>query len=73
MIRRVRRDEKALVTNLVHELADLAASEIDANAASALMRSWRSLHGFMAIGMVLSVTVHIAVAWMYGYRWIWSR
>jgi hypothetical protein len=73
MIRRVGRDERPLIQSLIHELADLAAAEIDSSAASALMRSWRSLHGFMAIGMVLSVSVHIGVAWLYGYRWIWSR
>lgn len=58
---------------LVLELAELAAREIDAHAGAALVRSWRSLHGFMAILMVLCVVVHIAVAWFYGYRWIFSR
>ena len=64
--------EQERVVDLVTELMDLAASEIDSNAGAALMRSWRSIHGFMAILMVLSVTVHIWVAWMYGYRWIFS-
>jgi hypothetical protein len=72
LIRKIRQDEHALVRNLVHELSDLAAAEVDANAGAALMRSWRSLHGFMAILMVLSVAVHVAVAWFYGYRWILS-
>jgi hypothetical protein len=64
--------EHERIVDLVTELMDLAASEIDSNAGTALMRSWRSIHGFMAILMVLSVTVHIWVAWMYGYRWIFS-
>ncbi|MBX3226562.1 MAG: hypothetical protein KIT84_32115 [Labilithrix sp.] len=64
--------ERERVVDLVAELGDLAASEIDSNAGAALMRSWRSVHGFMAILMVLSVTVHIWVAWAYGYRWIFS-
>lgn len=64
--------ERERVSDLVAEIADLAASEIDSNAGAALMRSWRSLHGFMAILLVISVTVHIWVAWAYGYRWIWS-
>jgi hypothetical protein len=64
--------ERERVIDLVTEIADLAASEIDSNAGAALMRSWRGIHGFMAILMVLSVTVHIWVAWMYGYRWIFS-
>jgi hypothetical protein len=67
------KEERGLIRTLVLELADLAASEVDANAASALMRSWRSLHGFMAILMVLSVAVHVAVAWFYGYRWIFAK
>ena len=64
--------EHERVIDLVTEMMDLAASEIDSNAGAALMRSWRGIHGFMAILMVLSVTVHIWVAWMYGYRWIFS-
>ena len=32
---------------------------IDSNAGAALVRSWRGIHGFMAIPMVLSVTVHL--------------
>lgn len=69
----VAKSERALVRHLINELSDLAAAEIDANAGAALMRSWRSLHGFMALLMVLTVTVHVAVAWFYGYRWIFSR
>jgi hypothetical protein len=64
--------ERERVIDLVTEIGDLAASEIDSNAGAALMRSWRGIHGFMAILMVLSVTVHIWVAWIYGYRWIFS-
>jgi hypothetical protein len=65
--------EREKVLDLIAEIADLAASEIDSNAGAALMRSWRSIHGFMAILMVLSVTVHVWVAWLYGYRWIFSQ
>jgi len=42
-------------------------------AASALLRSWRSLHRFLAIMMMTTVVVHIATAWQLGYRWIWSQ
>ena len=65
--------DRALARALVAELAVLAAAEVDANAGSALMRSWRSLHRFLALLMVVSVTVHIGVAWFYGFRWIFSR
>jgi hypothetical protein len=36
------------------------------------MRSWRGFHRFAAILMILLVSVHIAVAWVFGYRWIFS-
>ncbi len=40
--------------------------------ARAILRSWRGMHLFFAILMLLSVVFHIGVAWHYGYRWIWS-
>lgn len=64
--------DPTLARALVAELAVLAAGEIDANAGTALMRSWRSLHRFLALLMIVSVTVHIGVAWFYGFRWIFS-
>jgi hypothetical protein len=67
------RKERRVMRDLVSELSDLAAREVDTHAAAALMRSWRSLHGFMAILMVLCVVVHIGVAWVYGYRWMLSE
>ena len=42
------------------------------HAGAALMRSWRSLHRFLAILMIVSVSVHIGVAWFYGFRWIFE-
>ena len=54
------------------ELGDLAAAEVDTHAGAALMRSWRSLHRFLAILMIVSVSVHIGVAWFYGFRWIFE-
>lgn len=69
----LRKKQRGIIRDLVHELADLAAKEVDTNATVALMRSWRSLHGFMAILMVLCVVVHIGVAWVYGYRWVLSK
>jgi hypothetical protein len=41
--------------------------------ASVLLRSWRSLHLFFAILMLLTVVFHIGAAWYYGYRWFWSE
>jgi hypothetical protein len=70
LVRALALKDPKLVRALVAELAELAASEVDANAGAAVMRSWRSLHRFLAILMLLSVSVHIAVAWYYGFRWI---
>ncbi len=58
------------VRALIEELGQLAASEVDTHAGGAVMRSWRSIHRFLALLMVLSVSVHIGVAWYYGFRWI---
>jgi hypothetical protein len=62
-----------LAADLAAELGELAAAEIDTLAGSSLMRTWRSLHHFLALLMIVSVTVHIAVAWVYGFRWIFSQ
>jgi hypothetical protein len=61
-----------LARSFVAELADLAAAEVDTHAGSALIRSWRSLHRFLALLMLVSVSVHIGVAWYYGFRWIFE-
>jgi hypothetical protein len=63
-------NEPDYARDLLAELEDLAASEVDMHAGAALLRSWRSLHRFLAILMIVSVSVHIAVAWYYGFRWI---
>ena len=58
---------------LVTETVSLAVQEVRSVAATALLRTWRSLHRFLAIMMMTTVFVHIATAWSYGYRWIWSQ
>jgi hypothetical protein len=70
LFRVVARNDAALARDLVDELGDLAAAEVDTHAGRAVMGSWRSLHRFLAILMLVSVSVHIAVAWYYGFRWI---
>jgi dihydropyrimidine dehydrogenase (NAD+) subunit PreT len=45
----------------------LYAAEVRAEAAGALLRSWRALHRFSALLMVSLVAMHIAVAWYYGF------
>jgi hypothetical protein len=65
--------ERSLARRIAADLADLAASEIDTHAGAAILRSWRSLHRFLALLMLLTVGVHIGVAWYYGFRWIFSH
>lgn len=65
--------ESQLVPMLVEEVTRLATGEVRSVAATALLRSWRSLHRFLAIMMMTTVVVHIATAWQLGYRWIWSQ
>jgi hypothetical protein len=50
-----------------------ATREVVAIMASSLLQSWRGLHRFLALILILLVPVHIAVAWVYGYRWIFSE
>jgi len=50
----------------------LAAQPVRAAATSEILRAWRGVHRFTAILMVLSVSVHIAVAWFFGFRWVFS-
>ncbi len=65
--------EPRLARAFLIELGDLAAVEVDTHAGSAVMRSWRSLHRFLAILMLVSVSLHIGVAWYYGFRWIFQQ
>jgi hypothetical protein len=73
LFRVLERNQPELARDLVLELGELAAKEVDTNAGAAMMRSWRSLHRFLAIMMLVSVSVHIGVAWYYGFRWIFGR
>jgi hypothetical protein len=50
-----------------------ATREVVAVMASSLLQSWRGLHRFLALILILLVPVHIGVAWIYGYRWIFSQ
>jgi hypothetical protein len=72
LFRELESTEPRLARSFVAELGHLAAAEVDTHAGSALVRSWRSLHRFLAILMLTSVTLHIGVAWYYGFRWIFD-
>jgi len=66
-------EELTETNRIIRETATLARGEARTAAGTALLRSWRGLHRFLAVLMILSVTSHIVVAWFYGYRWIWSE
>jgi hypothetical protein len=72
MVRVLERTHPRLARAFITELGQLAAAEADTHAGAALMRSWRSLHRFLALLMIVSVSVHIGVAWFYGFRWIFE-
>lgn len=61
------------VDRLCRQASRAAATAVRGVAVTAVLRSWRSLHRFFAILMVLAVAVHIGVAWYYGFRWLLSE
>jgi hypothetical protein len=72
LTRAVALQEPALVRAFVAELAELAAAEVDTHAGTAVMRSWRSTHRFLALLMIVTVTLHVGIAWYYGFRWVFE-
>lgn len=64
---------KRLRKTAIRDVIDAAGAEVYGVAADALLRSWRPLHRLFAIVMICTVILHIAVAWYYGYRWIFSE
>jgi hypothetical protein len=67
------RGELALLGKPLAECRSYYAAEVRAGAARALLESWRGLHRFAALLMVLLVAMHIAVAWYYGFVWVFSE
>lgn len=59
-------------TTLGRAVARAGGREVRALAAAGFLRSWRSLHRFFAILMVVAVVIHVGVAWYFGYRWIFE-
>lgn len=56
----------------VRELQQAAAADARSAGVGALLRSWRGLHRFFALLMLIAVGLHAGVAWHYGYRWIFT-
>ena len=49
-----------------------SAADARAQGISALLRTWRGIHRFFALLMIIAVLLHALVAWHYGYRWIFA-
>lgn len=47
-------------------------SQARSRAAGALLRSWRGVHRLSALVLVAVVGLHIAVAWYFGFVWVFS-
>lgn len=56
----------------IDQLAREICREPHVVARAQLLRTWRAMHRFFAILMLLTVVFHIAIAWYYGYRWVFS-
>lgn len=54
------------------ELLRASAAEARASGMAALLRSWRGLHRFFALLMLIAIGVHAGIAWHYGYRWVFG-
>jgi dihydropyrimidine dehydrogenase (NAD+) subunit PreT len=65
--------ERREARRLCHEVTRLAGQPVRAIAGANLLRSWRGLHRFMALLMILLVILHVSVAWFFGFRWIFSE
>jgi hypothetical protein len=65
--------EVALLARPISDCTRIYLSEVRSAAAGALLRSWRGLHRFAALLMVLLVAVHIGVAWYYGFAWVFNE
>lgn len=45
----------------------------NSNVAGTLLKSWRGVHRFSALLLVLVVSLHIGVAWYYGFAWVFGE
>ena len=65
--------EVAFLAKPIADCTSVYLGEVRSAAAGALLRSWRGLHRFAALLMVLLVAVHIGVAWYYGFVWVFNE
>jgi len=67
------REERRRFRRAKRAVRKYASREVLGVGASSLLQSWRGFHRMLALLLVLLVPVHIGVAWVYGYRWIFSQ
>jgi hypothetical protein len=58
---------------VTEETHHLARAEVQSVALDYVLQSWRGLHRFFSILMLVTVAFHVGVAWYYGYRWVFSE
>lgn len=61
-----------LVCMHLNNIRALCTQPVRAMAVGEVLRAWRGVHRFTAVLLAVSVSVHIAVAWFFGFRWIFS-
>lgn len=71
--RSLSRREKRSLRRAKRAIRKYASREVLGVGASSLLQSWRGFHRTLALILVLLVPIHIGVAWVYGYRWIFSQ
>ena len=72
MLLPARRQMSRELRSACRELYTASAADARASGVAALLRSWRAMHRFFALLMLSAVFLHAAVAWYYGYRWIFA-
>ena len=65
--------QRRALRKIARRAAHAATADVRSTAGATLLRSWRGLHRFMALLMVLSVSVHIVTAWFFGFRWVFGE
>lgn len=67
------REDKKRFRSAKKAVRKYATREVLGIGAASLLQSWRGFHRMLAVLLVLLVPIHIGVAWIYGYRWIFSQ
>jgi hypothetical protein len=53
-------------------VVDIGVQDALAVGFTSLLQSWRAFHRMLAVLLILLVPIHVGVAWLYGYRWIFE-